>query len=228
MKVLAIIPARGGSKGIPRKNLRLLDGKPMIEYTIKAALNSKQITRAIITTEDDEIIQVSKKLNIEVIKRPKKLANDSSALEPVMKHVLEYLRHKENYKPELIVLLQPTSPLRNSNHIDESILKLKKNQLDSILSVSESKALVWKKQKETQISPITYDPFNRKNRQKMNDKVLENGAIYITKTKTLFKSKNRLGGKISIYKMSFWNSFDINTLEDFINVENIIKKIKSN
>ena len=224
MRVLAIIPARGGSKGIPRKNLRLINGKPMVEYTIRAALDSKQITRAIITTEDDEIIQVSRKLNIEVIKRPKKLANDSSDLEPVMKHVLEYLRHNENYKPELIVLLQPTSPLRNSDHIDESILKLKKNQLDSILSVSESKALVWKKQKESQISPITYDPFNRKNRQKINDKLLENGAIYVTKNKSFEKSKCRISGKIGYYKMPMEASYEIDQMYELEAVEKILEK----
>ena len=226
MNVLAIIPARGGSKGIPRKNLKLLDGKPLLEYTVRAALDSKEITRAIITTDDDEIIQISKKLNIEVIKRPKKLANDSSQLEPVMKHVLKSLRDRENYKPDLIVLLQPTSPLRDSKHIDESILKLKKNKLDSIVSVSESKALVWKKQKDFQISPITYDPLNRKNRQQVNYQLLENGAIYVTKNKFFEKNTCRISGNIGYYKMPTAVSYEIDQMYEFEVVEKILEKNK--
>ena len=144
MNILAIIPARGASKGIPRKNLKLLNDKPLINHTIQAALESKYVTRSIVSTEDKEIMKISKSLNVEVLKRPKELAEDNSPLEPVMHHVLDHLKQKENYMPDLIILLQATSPLRNAKHIDESIVELKRKKLDSILSVSESKALVWK------------------------------------------------------------------------------------
>ena len=145
MNILAIIPARGGSKGILRKNLRLLNGNPLIKYTIESALQSKYVTRTIVSTENKQIMRISKSLGAEVIQRPNSLANDNSPLEPVIHHVLDHLKRKENYTPELIILLQPTSPLRNANHIDESIVQFKQKKLDSILSVSESKALVWKK-----------------------------------------------------------------------------------
>ena len=209
MNILAIIPARGASKGIPRKNLKLLNDKPLINHTIQAALESKYVTRSIVSTEDKEIMKISKSLNVEVLKRPKELADDNSPLEPVMHHVLDHLKQKENYMPDLIILLQATSPLRNAKHIDESIVELKRKKFDSILSVSESKALVWKKQSNSQIIPITYDPQNRQNRQQMKDKLLENGAIYITKYKLFKKNNCRISGKIGFYKMPNELSYEI-------------------
>jgi len=222
MNILAIIPARGASKGIPRKNLKLLNDKPLINHTIQAALESKYVTRSIVSTEDKEIMKISKSLNVEVLKRPKELADDNSPLEPVMHHVLDHLKQKENYMPDLIILLQATSPLRNAKHIDESIVELKRKKLDSILSVSESKALVWKKQSNSQITPITYDPQNRQNRQQMKDKLLENGAIYITKYKLFKKNNCRISGKIGFYKMSNELSYEIDKPYELELVEKIL------
>jgi CMP-N,N'-diacetyllegionaminic acid synthase len=121
-KILAIIPARGGSKGIPRKNIKELTGKPLIVYSIEAALKSKYINKIVVSTEDEEIAEISKKYGAEVIKRPRELAKDSSSIIDVLKHVLEKLREKENYNPDIIVLLQPTSPLRTVKTIDSAIL----------------------------------------------------------------------------------------------------------
>ena len=221
MNILAIIPARGGSKGIPRKNLRLLNGNPLIKYTVESALQSKYVTRTIVSTENKQIMRISKSLGAEVIQRPNSLANDNSPLEPVIHHVLDHLKRKENYTPELIILLQPTSPLRNANHIDESIVQFKQKKLDSILSVSESKALVWKKH-SSHIVPITYEPQNRQNRQKINDKLLENGAIYITKYNLFKKSDCRISGKIGYYKMPSEMSYEIDKQYELELVEKII------
>ena len=222
MNILAIIPARGASKGILRKNLKLLNDKPLINYTIQAALESKYVTRSIVSTEDKEIMKISKSLNVEVLKRPKELAGDNSPLEPVMHHVLNHLKQKENYIPDLIILLQATSPLRNAKHIDESIVELKRKKLDSILSVSESKALVWKKRSDSHIIPITYDPQNRQNRQQMKDKLLENGAIYITKYKLFKKNNCRISGKIGFYKMPNELSYEIDKPHELELVEKIL------
>ena len=127
MKILSIIPVRGGSKGIPMKNIIKLNGKPLLDYTVHASLQSKKISKTIVSTDNQKITNHALKLGAEVIPRPKKLSGDKIAIEPVITHVLETLRKKENFIPDLIVLLQNTSPLRNSIHIDESIQLLLKN-----------------------------------------------------------------------------------------------------
>ena len=136
MEILAIIPARGGSKGIHKKNIRLLNNKPLIVHTINAAKNSKLITKLIVSTDDKKIASISKKYSAEIpFMRPKKLSRDNSSLSDVISHSLQYLEKKENYIPDIIIILQPTSPLRTSEKIDSSILSLKRSKADSVISV---------------------------------------------------------------------------------------------
>ncbi len=135
-EILAIIPARGGSKSIPKKNMILLNGKPLIEYTIKAAKKSRLISRIILSSENEQIIDYCTKRGIEVpFKRPNNIAGDDIPMLEVVFHALNFFKKKENYTPEYIILLQPTSPQRTSNHIDESLGKLKDTNADSIVSV---------------------------------------------------------------------------------------------
>ena len=121
MEILAIIPARGGSKGIPMKNLIKLNKKPLLEYSITSALNSKFITKTIVSTDNKKIANYSKKLNAEVIIRPKKFATNTSKIEPVIEHSINFLKKNSNFIPDLIVLLQNTSPFRTSKHIDNAL-----------------------------------------------------------------------------------------------------------
>ena len=118
MEILSIIPARGGSKGIPLKNIIKINKKPLLYYTINASLKSKLVTRTIVSTDHEKISKIAKSLGAEVIKRPKKLANDHIALEPSISQILDHLKKTENYKPDIILILQNTSPLRNSKHVD--------------------------------------------------------------------------------------------------------------
>ena len=134
MKILSIIPARGGSKGIRLKNLVRLDGKPLLHYTIRASLESKLVDRTIVSTDNKKIAEQAKKLGAEVITRPKQLATDESLLEPVIQHVLDFLKAKKKYRPDIIVLLQNTSPLRSSEYVDGALSLLIKKKYDSVLS----------------------------------------------------------------------------------------------
>lgn len=138
MEILAIIPARGGSKGIPRKNLAILAGQPLIAYTIRAARNAKLLNRVVVSTEDEEIAGVAKSHGAEVILRPSELALDTTPTEPVLLDVLKTLESKEGYVPDAVVLLQPTSPLRSESHIDEAIKKLYDTEADAVVSVCEA------------------------------------------------------------------------------------------
>jgi len=139
-KFLAIIPARGGSKRIPRKNIALLDGKPLIQYTIEAARGCPLIDRIVVSTEDAEVAEVAKALGAEVpCLRPQELAQDNTYTLPVLQHMMAYLQEEQDYQPWAVVTLQPTSPLRTSQHLTQAIeLFLGDEQADSLVSVVQA------------------------------------------------------------------------------------------
>ena len=222
-KILAIIPARGGSKGIPRKNIRLLAGKPLIAYTIEAGSKSKCIDKTVVSTEDKEIAEKSREYGAEVIERPKELATDTAPTEPVLEHVVEWLKEHEGYKSDIVVLLQPTSPLRNNKHFDEALDIFLNNDYDSLLSVCPSHAFIWKV-REDGAYPINYDFKSRPRRQDKEHEYKENGALYIMKYETLISNHNRLGGKIGLYIMPEESSIEIDTEFDFWLCEQIINR----
>lgn len=136
-KILAIIPARSGSKGIPRKNIKILCGKPLIAYTIEAALSSKLVDRVIVSTEDEEIIRIARAYGAEVIMRPLKLAQDDTPSLPVFQQVIKHLAEVENCHPDIIVIRRSTSPLRTVDDIDGAMDKFLHTDYDSVVSLCE-------------------------------------------------------------------------------------------
>lgn len=225
MEILSIIPARGGSKGIPLKNIVKINKKPLLYYTVNASLKSKLVTRTIVSTDNEKISKVAKSLGAEVIKRPKKLANDTIGLEPAIHHVLTHLKNSENYQPDIILILQNTSPLRNSTHIDDALSLLKRKKYDSILSGFSYYTFLWKKQNDDTVKPQSYNPNKRPNHQKMDEQLYENGAFFAT-TLTAFKNSNcRISGRIGFYKMPIELSYNIDTLDDLKDVKRIMKSL---
>ena len=223
MEILSIIPARGGSIQIPRKNLVKIRNKPLIYYTINASLKSSLITRTVVSTDDREITTIARKLGAEVIQRPKRLAGNKTQLEPVLLHILKYLEKNEKYNPKLITLLQPTSPMRNFKHIDESIKFFHKGKYDSVLSGYNSHHFFWQKKGNIAI-PKNYNPKKRPNRQDKKCQFIENGAIYLTKVNLFKKNKTRLSGRIGLYEMPEKLSVDIDSKDDFQFVKQIMEK----
>jgi N-acylneuraminate cytidylyltransferase len=222
MKVLAIIPARGGSKGIPQKNLKKLNGKPLIFHTINACQKSKNVNKIIVSTDDAKISKYAQSLGAEIISRPKKISGDSAEVEFAMMHVLKKLE-KQKYFPDIVTLIQPTSPLRSYFDIDEAFTRFYNGHYDSVFSGYISKYFLWKKNK-SKIIPLNYSPNKRPTRQEMKSNlIIENGAIYITKFSKIKKSKCRISGKIGVYLMHEVLSIDINTLFDFTTSEQIMK-----
>ncbi len=222
MKIMSIIPARGGSKGITLKNLKKLNGKPMIDYSVTESLKSKFITRTIVSSDHPKILSRAEKLGAEIIKRPRQLATDSSHLEPVIEHCLNYLKLKENYVPDIIILLQNTSPLRTKKHIDNALSNFLDSKFDSMMSCYSSHSFLWTL-KNNMLSPVNYNPNNRPNRQQMNNQLIENGSIYITKYSAFKKSHCRISGKIGLFKMTQKVSIDIDTKFDLFEANKIIK-----
>ena len=220
LNVLGIIPARGGSKGIPKKNLIKINEKPLLYYTINASLSSRFVTKTIVTSDDATILKKTKELGAIGIKRPQKLANSSSQIESSIEYTLEYLKKHEKYVPDLIVLLQNTSPLRNAKHIDAAIQLLLKKKYDSVLSVFPSHYFLWTK--KNYAKPVNYDPQNRINRQNFKDQFIENGAIFVTTLTAFQKSKCRISGKIGLYVMKKMESFEIDDFDDLTLIRKLL------
>ena len=220
IKIIAIIPARGGSTSIKNKNIKIFDKKPLIAWTIKAALQSKLIDDVYVTSENENILKISKKYLANIIKRPKKLSNSIIMPDEAIRHA--YLKINKDY--DYIITLQPTSPLRNTKDIDGAIKKIIKTKADSLISVFKTHAFIWKKSHNYYL-PTNYN-FNKRPRSQESESFQESGAIYITKPKILIKKNNRLGGKITAYCLNFWRSIDIDHIEDFYIGEMLKKNSK--
>jgi len=222
IKTVAIIPARGGSKGIPRKNVKELNGKPLIGYIIETALSVDEIDRVIVSTEDPEIAIVAKEFGAEVpFVRPKELADDSTPTLPVLQHVVSSLEEYENYTPDVVVLLYVTSPLLKTERVSEAVKLLKEGNFDSVISVVEDRGHYWIENNEN------YErlyPKVIKNRQFTKPLYRENGAIYACKRAVLMEENVLVGGKVGFLVMSDRESIDIDELIDFEIAEILVQR----
>jgi len=224
-KILAVIPARGGSKRLPRKNIKKFRGKALITWTIETALKSKYLDRVIVSTEDKKIAQLSKRYGAEVIKRPKSLSTDRARVEDAVFHTLSVLK-KQNYEPDVVVLLQPTSPLRTRKDIDEAIAKFLKNECNSLISVCEaSPSPYWSfRIQDGYLEPFAGWKYLKMRSQDIPRTYMANGAIYISTPKNLFKNKSFYCKKILPYIMPKERSIDIDDEIDFKLAELLLRR----
>jgi CMP-N,N'-diacetyllegionaminic acid synthase len=211
---LAVIPARGGSKRLPRKNVLPLHGKPLITWSIEAAHQSRCIDEIVVSSDDSEILEISQQHGARTIKRPYHLARDASTTFDAIKHAIE---NCENY--DYIVLLQPTSPLRTAAQIDEAIELLVRNSADAVVSVCEmDHSPLWSNTlpPDGSMEGFLNEALLGKRSQDLETYYRLNGAIYICKTQTLLEQKSFFIKKnIFAYKMSRESSIDIDEAFDF-------------
>ena len=219
---LAIVPARKNSKRIKNKNLVKINNKELVKFTIEAAKKTKKIREIVLTSDDEKILNIAKKYKIFALKRPRRIARDFSTTEQAIKHAYFSYQKKKSLKAENIILLQPTSPLRNSKNINECINLFERKKYNSIFSAYKKKDFLWKS-KKNKLTSFSYNYKKRKNSQKMNELKFKNGPIYIFQTKGFLKYKNRLFGKIGVYYMKKMHSIDIDEMEDVKLVKNIFK-----
>ena len=233
MRVLGIITARGGSKGIPGKNLKLLGGRPLLDYSIDAA-NDTPLDRLILSTEDQKIADVARSLGCDVpFMRPAELARDETPHLPVIQHATRWLLEHENYQPEVVLILQPTSPLRSSADIAAALRMLELSGADSVVSVSEVSAhahpmrMLRVDDQGNAVLFATGQPVrNRINRRQDLPKAwVMNGAVYACRTEVLFAAEPSLyGDRVVAYPMPAERSISIDTLEDWAEAERALER----
>lgn len=217
MKILSIIPARGGSKGLPGKNLRPCHGVPLIVHSIRQSLACPLIDRTVVSTDDEAIARVARGHGAQVpFLRPAELARDDSTTESAMEHALDFLEREEGYLPEAILLLQPTSPLRTPGDLIGAIELFQNEGAGSLLSVFNNAHFLWSGETRR---PLNYDHNHRPRRQDKEWELVENGSLYLTRVSTFREAKNRLGGKIAMYVMPAWRSPEIDDQDDLRLVE---------
>lgn len=217
-KILAIIPARGGSKGVPKKNIKELKGKPLIDYTIESAKKSKYIDRVLVSTEDEEIAKVSKRSGAEVpYLRPSQLSQDNSPTIDCVIHMVNWLKENENYIPDYVCLLQCTSPLRTYEDIDRAIEKALYLNMDGVVSVCEAEVNpYWTNVfKGDKLEFFIKEGKQITRRQDLPAVYRVNGAVYLIKTDVLIEKNTFLTDNMSGYIMSNKSSVDIDTEIDF-------------
>lgn len=210
--ILCVIPARGGSKGFPGKNIASLCGKPLIAHTILQAQQAKAKLRVLVSTDDDEIAAVSEAWGAEVVMRPPELASDRAPSEWALIHALSEVR-RWGFEPSIIMMLQCTSPIRRSRDIDAALNMLYDTGADSLLSGVAAHQFIWQGARND-VRPLNYDYRARPVRQYRASEWVENGSIYICKRWVLDELANRLGGKIAIYEMGIWSKFEIDQSDD--------------
>ena len=199
----AVIPARGGSKGIIGKNLRIVGGKPLIAHTILAAKAARAVERVIVSTDDPAIAEVSQQYGAQIVWRPLELASDTASSEAALLHALEHLESKEGYVPELLAFLQCTSPLTAPEDIDGTIELLLQEAADSALSGARFHYFLWRKTSTgtgAEVDGINHDKRVRPRRQDREAEFLETGAVYAMRAAGFRKSKHRFFGKTVMYE----------------------------
>lgn len=214
MKCISVVPLRGGSKSIPKKNIKKIAGKPLCYWTLHAAVQLKDIDEVYISTDSDEVADIVNNLNlgVKIIMRPAEYATDEASTESVLLHFME------NIEFDHLVTIQATSPLLTSTDLDRAINNFQSENYDSMLSCVRTKRFFW----NDNVTPINYDPLNRPRRQEFNGTLMENGAFYITKREILEKYQCRLSGKVGIYEMDESTSIEIDEPEDWDKVEQLL------
>ena len=229
MKILGVIPARGGSKSIKNKNMSEINGKPLIYYTIKEALKSTFISDLVVSSDDESIINYSTKLGaVAPFKRPKNLSTDNALSASVVYHALEYMESLRSINYDLVIMLQPTSPFRKVKHIDESIKLIINKNSDSLVSVVNVDGYhpyrMKKFSKDYVLNYIDQGFEDMRPRQSLPKVFIRNGAIYIVKCEYFKKNKNLVGQKCLGYEMDLKESVNIDNEIDLLVSKTIMEK----
>jgi N-acylneuraminate cytidylyltransferase len=222
MRTVAIIPARGGSKGIPRKNLVEVCGKPLIAWSIEQARASAEIESVWVTSDDAEILETAERFGARPIRRPDELSDDSASSESAWSHAVDTIE-ADSGEVGLVVAMQATSPIRDPDDIDRAVRTWRNGGHTTLLSVVEiHDYFMWRRSTTGECLSVNYDWRDRRRRQAIEPRFLENGSLYLFTPQHLRETGNRLGGRIGFHLMRRHTLFQIDEPEDLHLVEGIM------
>ncbi len=224
MKILGLIPARGGSKSIPKKNIKILNGKPLLQYTVEAARKSKHLSKVILSSNDEAVIKVAKELNLEVpFVRPEHLAEDKSPTLGVIQHAITFYK-EQNITFDAVCLLQVTSPFKTGKFIDDAIDKFVESKCDALVSVQKvpdeyNPHWTFKENQSGNLELFTGEKQIISRRQDLPEIYHRDGLIYITKTSVLMEQNSLYGFKLGYIKSPLEYTINIDTMKDWKQAE---------
>lgn len=222
-RIVAIVLARGGSRAVPKKNLVSIGGRPLLEHTLKRALAAPEVAEVYVSTDSPEIAKVAAGMGATVIERPPELCTDTASSESGLLHCLDQIRAGGADDPELVVFLQPTSPLRSAEHITEALALFDAENADSLFSAGPLQGLAWRVEGD-ELIPVSYHPQRRVPRQQAPEYLAENGSIYIFKPWVLRREGCRLGGRIAVFRMAAQDSFEVDERDDVALVDFLLRR----
>ncbi|MBN1609634.1 MAG: acylneuraminate cytidylyltransferase [Polyangiaceae bacterium] len=220
---LAIIPARGGSKGLPRKNTRPLGGVPLVGRSVQVARGAAAVTRVVVSTDDPEVANIAQRYGAEVVWRPTTLANETASSEDALLHVLGQLADQEGYHPDLVVMLQCTSPLTSSDDVDRAVNLLVTARAGSCFTAVPFFHFLWRTRPDGTAEGINHSGSKRARRQDLAPQLLENGAVYVMRTDALLASRDRFCGKVVACEVSAARLLEVDDARDFAIAEALVR-----
>lgn len=225
-KILAVVPARGGSKGVPRKNIRPVAGEPLLAYVVREARRSRAVTRVVVSTDDAEIGAVAQYYGAEVIWRPAEISGDRATSEQALLHALDTLRDAEGYEPEVLVFLQCTSPLTLAEDIDGTIECLITEKADSAVAVTPFHYFIWERRQGDGVG-VNHQKMIRPMRQDREPQFLEAGAVVVMRTAGFREARHRFFGRTALYQMPPERVLEIDRPHDLERAEILLRQRKA-
>ncbi len=221
--VLALIPARGGSKGVPRKNLRCVGGQPLVVRAVRAALGARRVGRVVVSTDAAEIAEAARAAGAGVLGRPAEFASDEASSESALLHALDELERAEGYRPRLIAFVQCTAPLLRAEDIDGTLGELERECADSALAVTRTHGFLWRRGAYGGASGVNHDPCRRPRRQEREAEYLETGAVYAMRVDGFRAARHRFFGKVALYEMPRERVLEIDDEQDLRLAELLVR-----
>jgi N-acylneuraminate cytidylyltransferase len=222
--VLAVVPARGGSKSVPRKNVKYVAGKSLVARAIETLIESERVDHTTVSTDDPEIGSISRRHGAGVIERPAELGGDKATSESVLLHGLQYLRETEGYSPDTLVFVQCTSPLLSASDVDGAVETFVEEDADVVFSATDFHGFLWRPEQDGSVSGINHDPAERKRRQDRDAQYMETGGVYVMDRERFEEAEHRFFGRVIPYEVPQERAMEIDRPVDLMIAEELLRE----